>query len=53
MKPVAPKDTPDVGGGISGPWSDPPEIIPIIPPPPSPWIDPLVNDPTNPTPDLT
>ena len=53
MKPVAPKDTPEVGGGISGPWSDPPQMIPLPAPPINPFPDPLVNDPTNPYPDLT
>jgi hypothetical protein len=53
MKPLAPKDPPDVGGGIQGPWSDPPALIPHLPAPP---IDPRpypVFDPNNPSPDLT
>ena len=56
MKPVAPKDTPEVGGGISGPWSDPPQMIPLPAPPINPFPDPdapLINDPNNPYPDLT
>lgn len=61
MKPVSPKDTPGVGGGITGPWSDPPGMIPLPAPPINPFpipiigdpIVPLINDPNNPSPDLT
>ena len=53
MKPVAPKDTPEIGGGISGPWSDPPDFLPLPAPPYVPLPEPLINDPTNPNPDLT
>lgn len=51
MKPVAPKDTPDVGGGIGDPWYKP-QPVPLPAPPYNPF-DPLVNDPNNPNPDLT
>ena len=51
MKPVPPKDTPDVGGGIQGPWSDPPKMIPLPVPPINPFPDPIV-DPFNPGPDV-
>jgi hypothetical protein len=54
MKPVAPKDTPEVGGGTSYPWTDTPELIPLVPTPPiNPIGEPIVSDPTCPNPDLT
>jgi hypothetical protein len=55
MKPLAPKDPPEVGGGIQGPWSEPPVMIPHLPTPPiNPFPEPIVETyPNNPSPDLT
>ena len=54
MKPVAPKVPPEVGGGISGPWSDPPTMIPHLPTPPiNPFPDPIVEPSSPPFPDLS
>jgi hypothetical protein len=54
MKPVAPNVPPEVGGGIQGPWSDPPVMIPHLPTPPiNPFPDPIFEPSSPPSPDLS